>query len=112
MHPDAEADGDRCREELAAELLPPAQAAQVVDRADGRRDRRAEQEAAHRRIEVEERERRDEDAEEEREPAEPRHRARVRAALVAGPLDDAEQARHPADRRREQHDDHQRDAEP
>ena len=48
VHPDAEADGDRCGEDLAAELLPPAQPAEVVDRADGRRDRGAEQQAAHR----------------------------------------------------------------
>ena len=47
VDPDAEADGDRRGDELAAELLPPAQAAEVVDRADGRRDRGAEQEAAH-----------------------------------------------------------------
>ena len=38
--PDPEADRDRRRGDLAAELLPPAQAAEVVDRADGRRDRR------------------------------------------------------------------------
>ena len=47
VDPDAEADGDRRREDLAAELLPPAQSAEVVDRADGRRDRGAEQQPAH-----------------------------------------------------------------
>ena len=50
------------------------EAAEVVDRADRRRDRGAEQDAAHLAVERQERERRDEDAEEEREPAEPRHR--------------------------------------
>ena len=75
VHPDAEADGDRGGGDLAAELLPPAQPAEVVDRADRRRDRCAEQQAARLAGEVEERERRDEDPEEEREPAEPRHRA-------------------------------------
>ena len=47
VDPDPEADRDRGGDELAAELLPPAQAAEVVDRADGRRDRGAEQQAAH-----------------------------------------------------------------
>ena len=51
--------------------------AEVVDRADRRRDRRAEQQPARLAAEVEERERRHEDPEEEREPAEPRHRQLV-----------------------------------
>ena len=57
----------------------------------------------------EERERRDEDPEEEREPAEPRHAARRLAASVLGPVDDAEQARHAADGRGQEHDDHEGD---
>ena len=75
VEPDAEADRDRGGEHLPAELLPPAEAAEVVDRADGRRDRSAEQNAAHLAAERQERERRHEDAEEQREPAEPRDTA-------------------------------------
>ena len=36
-------------------------------------------------------------------------RAGARPAPALGAVDDAEQARHPADRRREQHDDDERD---
>ena len=102
--PDAEADRDRGRSDLAAELLPPAQPAEVVDRADRRRDRGAEQEPAHLAREVEERERRDEDPEEEREAAEAGHGAAVEAPPLR-PVDDAEQPGHAADRRGQQHDD-------
>jgi hypothetical protein len=43
---DAEADRDAGGGELAAELAPPGQSTEVVDRADGGRDRGAEQDAA------------------------------------------------------------------
>ena len=98
----------RGREHLAAELLEPAQPAEVVDRADGDGDGRAEQQPARVAAERQERERGHEDAEEEREPAEPRHRRAVDPA-AAGRIDDAEKARHPADRRRQQHHDDERD---
>jgi hypothetical protein len=111
LDPDPEADRDARRDELAAELLPPAQAAEVVDRADGRRHGGAEQQAAHAPVELEKRERGDEDPEEQREAAEPRHRAGVGAAAVAGAVDDAEHAGHAADGRRQEHDDHEGDDE-
>ena len=63
------------------------------------------------RVEVEEGERRNEDAEEQRDAAEARHRARVRAASLPRPVDDAEQARHAADRGRQKNDDDQRNRE-
>ena len=47
VHPDAEPAEDRGGDDLAAELLPPAEAAEVVDGADGRRDGGAEQDPAH-----------------------------------------------------------------
>ena len=47
VHPDAETGWNRCGDYLPAELLPPRQAAEVVDRADGRRDRGAEEDPAH-----------------------------------------------------------------
>ena len=101
-------DRHRGGEQLAAELLPPAQPAEVVDRADGDGDGRAEQQPARVAVERQEGERRDEDAEEERDAAEPRHRGAVQAA-AAGRVDDAEHPRHAADRRRQQHDDDERD---
>ena len=58
--------------------------------------------------ELEERERRDDEAEEEREPAEARHGERL-TRRPPGPVDDAEQPRHPADRRGQRDDDHERD---
>ena len=111
VHPDPEAGRDRGGGDLAAELLPPDEAAEVVDRADRRRDGHPEQQALRLAPERQEGERRHEDPEEEREPAEPRHRAAVHAAR-AGPVDDAEHPRHPADRRRQQHDDHERQHRP
>src|SRR5205085_11352764 len=98
MHPDTGAGRDRGGADLAAELLPPAQAAEVVDRPDCRRDRGAEQDAAHLAAERQERERRHEAAEEEREPAEARHPARRGAASVLRAIDGAEEARPAADR--------------
>ena len=95
--------------DLPAELLPPAQAAEVVDRADRRRDRGAEQDPAHLAAERQERERRDDDPEEERDAAEPRHGAGARPARALGAVDDAEQARHPAHGRRQQDDHDERD---
>ena len=111
VDPDAEARRNRGRDELADELLPPAQPAEVVDRADGCRDGGAEQQPAHIAVEVEERERRDEDAEEQREPAETRHRARVRAPSLPRSVDDSQQPSHSADGRRQQYDDQHGDAE-
>ncbi len=69
LDPDPEAGRDRGGDELPAQLLPPAETAEVVDRADRGRDCRPQQEAAHVSVQVEEGERRHEDAEEEREPA-------------------------------------------
>jgi hypothetical protein len=48
---------------------------------------------------------------EEGEPAEPRHRQLVHAP-AARSVDHAEPARHPADRRRQEHDDHEGDEHP
>ena len=90
------------------ELLEPAQPAEVVDRADRDGDRGAEQQPARVAAERQKRERRHEDPEEEREPAEPRDRRAVEPP-AAGRIDDAEQPRHPADGRRQQHDDDERD---
>ena len=61
--------------------------------------------------EVEERERRYEDPEEDREPAEPRDRTSVDPPRVR-PIDCAEHPRHPADGRRQEHDDDERDDRP
>ena len=108
VDPDAEPHRHRCREQLTAELLEPAKAAKVVDRSDGDGDRRAEQQPARVAAEREEGERGHEDAEEERETAEARDRVSVQAP-PAGAVDDAQHSRHPADRRREQHDDDERD---
>ena len=88
-------------DDLAAELRPPAQPAEVVDRADGGRDGGAEQEPARLAPEVEERERGHEDPEEEREAAEPRDGFAFRRRR-SGPVDGAEQPRHAADGRRQQ----------
>ncbi len=93
-----------------AELLPPEEPAGVVERADHRRDRGAEEEPAHLLLDREERERRDEDPEEEREPAEPRDRQPVDAPPL-GRVDGADQARHPARRRRQQQHEHEGEAE-
>ena len=108
VYPDAEADGDRRGGDLADELLPPVEAAEIVDRADDRRHGRAEEEAARLVREVEERERRDEDPEEERESAEPRHGLPVQPARL-GPVDCAEPPGHAPDRGREHEDDPERD---
>ena len=99
--PDAEAGRDRGGEHLPAELLPPGEAAEVVDRADRRRDRRAEQDAAHPAAERQERERRARGC-----------RGRARARRAAGSRAVARRAsrgarrargaRQPADRRRQQ----------
>ena len=94
--------------ELAGELRRRREAAEVVDRADHRRDRGAQQHAAALAREIEESERRNEDAEEDREPAEPRDRASVEPARV-GLVDGAEHARHAADRGREEDDDDEGD---
>src|SRR5205823_1409801 len=99
VDPDPEARGDRGRRELAAELLPPAQAAEVVDRADERRDRRAEEQTARLATEVEEGERGNDDPEEERDPAEPGHRQQVQPPAVRL-IDRAEAARERARRGR------------
>ena len=104
MHPDAEPDRYRSRDNLTAELLPPPQAAEVVDRADGGSDGGAEQQSARLAREVEERKRRYENPEEERKPAQARHGATVQATPFR-PVDDAEQTRHPADGRRQEDDD-------
>ena len=66
VDPDAERDDGHRGADLAAELLPPDEAARVVERADHRRDRGAEQDPAHGRRQVDERDDRDEDPEEER----------------------------------------------
>src|SRR5207247_10315335 len=70
--PISRADGDPGGERLAAELLPPDEPAEVVDRADRRRNRRAQEEPARLAAEVEEGQRRHHDPEEEREAAQPR----------------------------------------
>ena len=108
VDPHAEGARDRRRRHLPGELRKRVEPAEVVDRADDARDGGPEHDAAHLAREVEERERRDEDPEEDREPAEPRDRPLVEAPRV-GLVDDAEQAGHPADRRREQDDDAERD---
>ena len=97
---------DRGGDRLTGELLPPAQAAEVVDGADGGRDGGAEQDPAHLAVEVEERERRDEDPEEEREAAEPRDAAAARGGgPPPGRSTTPSMPRHAADRGREQDDD-------
>jgi hypothetical protein len=80
VDPDAEAGRDRGGRDLAAELLPPDEAAEVVDRAHGGRDGHAQQQALRLAPERQERERRHERPEEQREPAEARHGAAVDAA--------------------------------
>ena len=104
MYPDPEADRDRGRSNLTAELLPPAQPAKIVDRTDRRRDRGAEQEPTRLAGEVEKRERRDKDPEEESQATEAGHGAPVEASPLR-PVDGAEQPGHAADRRGQQHDD-------
>ena len=108
VDPDAGGDRDRRSADLTGELLPPEEAAEVVDRADGRGDGRAEQEAAHLVREVDERERRDDDPEEEGEAAELGDDPLVDTPL-ARPVDDAEEARDVADDRRQQQDDDERE---
>src|SRR6478735_5053513 len=107
LHPDAERRGNRRGEDLPAELLPPVEPAEVVDRADDRRDAGAEQDAAQLAAERQERERRDEDAEEERETAEPRDlvprtvpfvRAVRKAEISSGAADDRCQQQDDAER--------------
>ena len=61
--------------------------------------------------EVDEGERRDEDAQEDRQAAEARDRAQVDAALLVRLVDDAEDARDPPDRGREDEHDRERDEE-
>ena len=100
--------GHACRRELAAELREPRQAAEVVDDADGDRDRPRRAGSAVLASRVEEGERRHEQPEEERQPAEPRHGQRVDAP-PAGQVDDPEPPRHPSHRRREEDDDDERD---
>src|SRR5262249_49548246 len=104
VHPDAEADWDRGRGDLAAELLPPAQAAEVVDGPDGGRHRGAEEQPAGLPRQVEERESGYEDAEEERQAAESGHSAVVEPAAL-GLVDHTEEPGHAADGRRQQHHD-------
>ena len=104
VDPDPEPGGDPGRSELPGELLPPDEAAKVVDRPDRRRHGRAEQQAARLAAELQEGERRHEDPEEEREAAEPWDRTAVEPP-ASGRVDDAEQARHPPDRRGQQDDD-------
>ena len=108
VDPDAERGRDRRGQHLAGELRHRREAAEVVDRADDARDRRADHDAAHLARQVEEGERRHEDAEEDREPAEPRDRAPVEPPPVRL-VDDAEEPRHAADRGRERDHDHERD---
>ena len=108
VHPDPEAGRNRRGGELAGELLPPGEAAEIVDRADRGRDRGAEQQAAGLRAERQEGERRHEDPEEERQPAEPRNGPPVQPPR-SRPVDHAEQPRHPADGRSQQHHDRQRE---
>ena len=111
LHPDAEPGGDRRGEHLAAELLPPEESAEVVDRADHRRDARAEQHAAQLAAERQEGERRHEDAEEERESAEPRDLV-PRALAFRRAVDEAQVTRRAADGRRQHEDDHERASAP
>ena len=109
MDPDPEAGRDRGGGDLAAELLPPDESAEVVDCPDGGRDRRAEQQPLRFAAERQERQRRHEDPEEERDPAEPRHRPAVeppRRRLV----DDAEEPGHPPDGGRQENHDSERDS--
>jgi hypothetical protein len=105
VHPDAEAGRNRRGSDLAGELLPPAEPSEVVDCADDRRDRGTEQDAAHRAAQWQKGERRRDDPEEQREAAQARDAARCRPPAAFGAIDGAEQACHPADRRREEHDD-------
>ena len=98
--------------DLAAELPPPRQAAEVVDRADRRRDRSAEQDPAVGPVELEERERRHEDPEQQRDPAQPRDRMRVDAAGLPRLVHDAEVPGEPPDARRQEQDDDEREQEP
>ena len=104
VHPDPRADRDRSRHDLAPELLPPAQPAKVVDRADRRRYSGTEQQSARLARKVEERECRHEDPEEEREAAKPGHRTAVEAPALR-PVDGAEQPGHSTDGRRQENDD-------
>ena len=94
-----------------ASLRPRREHAEVVDRADDGRDRRAEQYAPRLPPELEERERGHEDPEEEREPAEPRNRVDVQPPPLR-PVDDAEEPGHATDRGRQQDHDQERDAAP
>ena len=89
---DAEPGRDAAARIWPAELLPPAEPAEVVDRADRGRDRRAEQDAAQLAAERQERERGDEHAQEQREPAEPRDLGRARSPSVAA-VDEPQVAR-------------------
>ena len=78
------------------------EAAEVVDRADRRRDGGAEHDAAQLAAQRQERDRRDHDPEEERQPAEARDR-RPRALALLRALDEPQVARAAA-HRRGQHD--------
>ena len=107
LHVDTEPGGDRRGKELPAELLPPRQQAEIVDRAHRRRDCCAEHDPLHRTAQREERDRRDDHAEEHRQPAEPRYRRAVALAFRTA-VDEAQVTGGRADRRREQQDDHER----
>jgi hypothetical protein len=107
VDPDPEGHGDDRGRDLTAELLPPREPADVVDHADDRRERRADQEAARLVAEPQERERRHEDAHEEREPAEPRDRDDVQPPSVRL-VDRADPPGHPADRGGQEDDDRER----
>ena len=109
VDPDAEERRNRRRHDLAGELPAGPQDPEVVDRADDGRDGGAQEHAPGLAAELEERERRYEDPEEDRDAAEPGDRVEVQPATL-GPVDDAEQPRHPADRGREQ--DHDQAREP
>ena len=112
VDPDPEARRDRGGGDLAGELLPPGEAAEVVDRADGRRDGGAEQEPAH--LVAERSRNASAGMMIPRKSASPPSRGT--GALVQppplGPVDDAEEPRDPADRRRQQHDDDEREERP
>ena len=106
VDPDAEERRDRGRDHLAGELPARLEDAEVVDRAHDRGDGGAEEDATRLGAELEEGERRHEDPEEDRDPAESRDRVLVQPPRLRA-VDDPKQARHPADRGREQDHDHE-----
>ena len=108
IDPDAESGRDRRRQNLTGKLRHGSEPTKIVDRADDAGNRCTEENPPHLARQVEEGEGRDEDPQEDREAAEPGDRPPVETTLIRV-VDDAEQARHSADRRRQEDNDQEGD---